>query len=197
MAFHRLPYDEDSYKQALAESMGPGRYRVLTPFPKTHRCPPVEVTRAETGLLGIGRHLSKASRDKYDPQKADPAGYCARDDPFQDELEAEGTRLSNPPSTLRGTGFHRWGFPLEEPLSDPKPEMAKSDRALAKSRPPPCRAPEVDQSAALPPAAPEERRSSGPYDRSLYKFTPVPMVPDLMPSVPYARQQFHHSLHRM
>lgn len=128
MSFSRLPYDTCSYKQTLAESIGPGEYQVSTP---NHCSPcfvpspwiavggsgasicPRELVDVDSELLGITRKQSKCPGTNYLPSDkpfcdARPLSEC-------NGLDSETTRLSNPPCTLRSRGWNRWEWLCKNP----------------------------------------------------------------------------------
>jgi hypothetical protein len=128
MSFSRLPYDTCTYKQVLAESIGPGEYQVSTP---NHCSPcfvpspwiqvggsgasicPKDLVDVDSELLGIMRKQSKCPGKNYLPS----------DEPFCktqhlkecNSLDSETTRLSNPPCTLRSRGWNRWEWLCKNP----------------------------------------------------------------------------------
>ena len=130
MSFSRLNYDDCAYKQALKESVRPGDYRVNVPFnfkQNVYPHPPtVRLQKAgaslhkksflidiDSDLMGITRKNSKCSEDYYipNPNKLQNTGLYHESslqhgkDGF---MPADDTRLSNPASNLRGTGYDRW-----------------------------------------------------------------------------------------
>ena len=84
MSFNRLPYDQCSYQQVLAETTGPGHYQLGTPPNTCKPCHPTDVrVRLQNGgvalntdtdlidvnseLIGISRNLSNCPSRKYLP----------------------------------------------------------------------------------------------------------------------------------
>ncbi len=114
MSFNRLMYDTCDERTRLGESMGPGNYILQTPKP-SNPCYPanpqiisqkagfISNTTTESQLFNMNKPLSRCpeqpeivsgqSQFKYEPD-------C--------DIPIENTRLSNPPCTLRGTGWNRF-----------------------------------------------------------------------------------------
>ena len=129
MSFHNLKYDTCSYKQVLSESIGPCEYQLGTPFISCDDClsqdpqlilqrngvsvakniPQVDV---DSDLMNITRKLTNCSSKEFIPKfniKGD-IDNTIETKHFNDcnMPTKENTRLSNPASTLRGTGWNRW-----------------------------------------------------------------------------------------
>ena len=135
MSFSRLKYDTGNHQKEDQESMGPGLYTLNTPvqcsqiLPKDPRLRaqkqgvsqqknvdwrfysgPIDV---ESELYGINRPNSRCPQDKFIPgcQEKIIGGYNCEDNAHDFNIggyNIEDTRLSNPPSTLRGTGINRF-----------------------------------------------------------------------------------------
>ena len=166
MSFNRLNYDRDAYRQDLRESVGQGLYALNTPLSDCKACFPPDnkntqnmnsavcVNRSlidvSSELLGITRNSSKAPQEKYLPD----AKYCQnailRD---CDTIHTEDTRLSNPPITLRGTGWNRWEWLCRDPQQNAFVpfDYNVANRIVAKDNHRPYLQRPIDQSAALPP----------------------------------------------
>lgn len=75
-------------------------------------CPPGFAVDDGSELLGLNYRQSKCSADAYVPGKYSPNGKCAapgvNNNPRACAPPTEDTRLSNPPCTLRSTGWNRW-----------------------------------------------------------------------------------------
>lgn len=131
MSFSRLNYDDCAYKQALKESVRPGDYRVNVPFnfKKNVYAPQPSVRLQRTGasvdkksflvdidseLMGITRKNSKCSEDYYVPCSDKLQYGLSCGDSLEHGVDgfmpADDTRLSNPASNLRGTGYNRWEY---------------------------------------------------------------------------------------
>ena len=134
MSFASLGYDSCSYNEKLRRSTGPGMYTLGTPGndmlsacsqdipvdpymryqhwgPGT--CYPGSAVDDGSELLGLNYRSSKCSSDAYIPGKYPMQGKCSV--PGRTGANSrpcfrptEDTRLSNPPCTLRGTGWNRW-----------------------------------------------------------------------------------------
>jgi hypothetical protein len=136
MSFNNLKYDTCSYKQVLSESIGPCEYQLGTPFISCDDCfskdpqlilqrngvsvarnvPQVDV---DSELMNITRKLTGCSSKEFIPK------FNAKGE-IDNTIETkhfndcniptrENTRLSNPASTLRGTGWNRWEWLCENP----------------------------------------------------------------------------------
>jgi hypothetical protein len=134
MSLTSLGYDECSYKEKLRVSVGPGMYMLGTPgnddvYPCSQdisvdpymryqhwgagTCAPGSAVDDGSELLGLRYKKSKCSADSYAPGKYAQKPACAP--PGKTGANAapcfrprEDTRLSNPPCTLKGTGWNRW-----------------------------------------------------------------------------------------
>lgn len=126
----RLNYDSCSYSEKLKRTIGPGLYSLNTPHNDCSDCenlpsdPAVRFQKFSHGtcsikssvddsseLLGINYKASKCNADSYLPGKYTATGGCdlrSFEDPRKCLVPREDTRLSNPASTLRGTGINRW-----------------------------------------------------------------------------------------
>jgi hypothetical protein len=128
MSFNRLAYDPSTYHAGISQSVGPSQYVLATPW---HTCQPcLAVNQGDAGrgattcqskpvidvsseLLGITRKASKTACHQYQPSSTpfcegtSTVRLCAQ--------SREDTRLSNPPCTLRSTGFNRWEWLCTDP----------------------------------------------------------------------------------
>lgn len=131
MNFTRLDYDNCTYEHNLKQSVGVGDYIINTPTIECNGCyirdptqrlgkfvggsvasdkPLVDVS---SELLNITRKASNCPTQKYIPG-ADP--FCnLKHLPVCDSYTAEDTRISNPPCTLRSTGWNRWEWLCKNP----------------------------------------------------------------------------------
>lgn len=129
MSFNRLDYDTCTYKQILKESIGPGEYQLATPHTSCEPCMSKDARMRvqqngvninghpklidiNSEILNINRDLSNCSRQKYNP-KFNKDNNIERNNELLKYVEcanlvSEDTKLSNPPTTLRGTGWNRW-----------------------------------------------------------------------------------------
>ena len=144
MSFNKLNYDTCSYKQALSESVGPCEYQLGMPFISCEDCfskdPQLILQRmgasvaknipmidVDSELMNINRKLSNCSSNEFIP-KFDKNGEI--DNTIEsvhfkdcDIPTRENTRLSNPASTLRGTGWNRWEWLCQDPQERVLPEF--------------------------------------------------------------------------
>ena len=167
MSFNRLNYDRDAYKQDLRESVGSGLYALNTPVTDCQACFPQDnhntsrmnsavcanhtLVDVSSELLGITRHNSRAPKDKYLP---DGGEFCSSTT-LKDcnAIHTEDTRLSNPPITLRGTGWNRFEWLCQDPQQKAFVPFDHNiaGRIVAKDNHRPYIQRPLDQSAALPP----------------------------------------------
>ena len=136
MSFNKLNYDTCSYKQALSESVGPCEYQLGMPFISCEDCfsndPQLILQRmgasvaknmpmidVDSELMNINRKLSNCSSNEFIPKfdKNGEIDNTIESVHFKDCSipTRENTRLSNPPATLRGTGWNRWEWLCENP----------------------------------------------------------------------------------
>nr|WRJ69701.1 hypothetical protein TetV2_00252 [Oceanusvirus sp.] len=183
MSFTGLDYDVGAYRQTLRESTGVGSYFIDTPLPHNSGRIDAKHTDVESELQGLPRRLSECPSKNYLPGKYDtssvpriPGNIHLR----RDHLYPEDTRVSNPPSTMRGAGVNRFGHPLEPPQEHALEPFAwpTSDTRNAKDNHRPYVAEMVDVRDALPPAAPEN------VPQPEWVFDPVPTIPHVVVSQP-------------
>jgi hypothetical protein len=134
MNFNRLNYDTCTYKYDLKQSLDVGNYVLDVPQINCNACFPIDPLSGTLGyapsvvpheklvdidseLIGIRRKSSKCPTNNYIPDlsKTDENRYNLT--PIADcrSITHEGTRLSNPPCTLRGQGWNRWEPLIENP----------------------------------------------------------------------------------
>eukprot|EP00873_Tetraselmis_striata_P003193 jgi/Tetstr1/423457/TSEL_014138.t1 len=92
-------------------------------------------------------------------------------------LSAEDTRVSNPPSTMRGAGANRWAPLCEEPQEhalEPFSRAPTNDRRAAKDSHTPCATAPLGESGIMPPPGAPDFATPPPLD----PFPAVPMLPD-------------------
>ena len=170
MSFNRLSYDTCSYLTELKESMKPGDYMINTPevsggtdkgcfFPNPqirmnkHGASVCEnnIIDVDSELLGLNVKNTKCPAKKYTPSE-NP--YCnlvhMKDCEF---LSPEDTKLSNPPCTLRGTGWNRWEWLCENPQAKgviTPFETNINNRIVVKDNHRPCLPTPMDNTVSLP-----------------------------------------------
>ena len=184
MSFTGLDYDVGAYRQTLRESTGVGGYRTQTPLPLPGARVGATQTDVESELFGLPRPASECPSAKYVPGRFDASRAPALPvDALQMRrgvLYPEDTRVSNPPSNVRGMGVNRFGHPLEPPQDHALEPFAwpTSDTRNAKDNHRPCVADPIDPRAALPPPAPEQ------VPLPDFVFTPVPTIPHVQVAQP-------------
>jgi len=132
MSFTNLSYDSCSYDKYLEESIGAGNYMLSTPTNSDgkkqcfFKSPYVRLDKTNVGLckdrslidvdselLGLNMKNSECPEKRtFDSQ------YCKNtplEDCNDDFMSPEDTKLSNPPCTLRGTGWNRWEWLCNNP----------------------------------------------------------------------------------
>lgn len=134
-----LQQDPCSYQEKLSRSIGPGMYMLATPANDCDDCGkdiPADPslrwqswgpgfctpgTSVDVGseLRGLNYKNTKCSTDQYNPEKYTPAGGVCKASGSQEARKCatpqEASRLSNPPCTLRSTGWNRWEWLCYDP----------------------------------------------------------------------------------
>lgn len=123
--------DSCSPDEKLRVSVGPGMYNLTTPANDDSSCgrdipadpslrwqqwgpgfcPPGAGVNDESELRGLNYRLSKANQDMYNPVNYNIKPACiakGNQDARACAAPMESTRYTNPPSTLRSTGWNRW-----------------------------------------------------------------------------------------
>jgi hypothetical protein len=174
MSFNNLQYDTCSYKQVLSESIGPCEYQLGTPFISCEDCfskdPQLILQRVgasvaknvpmvdiDSELMNINRKLSGCSSKEFIPKFNENGDIdnSIESVHFKDcQIPTrENTRLSNPASTLRGTGWNRWEWMCENPQkrSIVPFDFNINNRLVAKDNHRPLLSTPLDQTVFLPP----------------------------------------------
>jgi len=174
MASASLQTDSCTYKEKLRRSIGPGMYKLNTPAndcaspcgqdipadpyyrfqqwgPST--CAPGKAVDDGSELLGLNYKNSKCSADAYLPGKYPSQGACAvpgNTNPRSCGIPTEDTRLSNPPCTLRSTGWNRWEWLCWDPQERAiiPFEWNVNYRIVAKDNHVPCIPQPIDQASS-------------------------------------------------
>lgn len=168
MSFNRLNYDQCTYKHNLRQSVGTGDYILNTPkidclgcFPKDPKlpvdkygaslCGDKPLVDVDSELKILTRKASNCPTQKYLPQ-AKP--FCQTVN-LADcrSVPQEDTRLSNPPCTMRCSGWNRWEWLCQNPQDKAFVpfDFNVSNRLIVKDNHRPCIPKPVDQSMVLPP----------------------------------------------
>ena len=167
MSFSRLNDDACTYQHNLKQSVGVSEWILSTPgagckpcfrtdrsqqsqnveFMRCKNKAPIDVS---SELLGITRKASNCPSKKYIPNK-----YCETEATLSDctHLPDEPTRLSNPPCTMRGSGWNRWEWTCKNPQDKalvPFDYMI-NNRLVVKDNHRPCVQMPMDQEKCLPP----------------------------------------------
>jgi len=140
MSSTSLYQDPCSYGEKLRRSTGPGMYMLGTPANDCDDCgrdipadpalrwqswgpgfcEPGSTVDVGSELRGLNYKNTRCALNQYAPGKYVPAkeGVChakGKQDPRKCTAPQEATRLSNPPCTLRGTGWNRWEWLCYDP----------------------------------------------------------------------------------
>jgi hypothetical protein len=174
MNFNRLSYDTCTYQHNLKQSVGVGDYILGMPRVNCNACfpsnpstgllddvprsviPQWSLVDVDSELMGLTRKASNCPTAAYIPDlsKDDttrfPVGVPVAD---CRGLPNEDTRLSNPPSTLRGQGWNRWETLGEDPQGRAEVPFRfnVNNRLIVKDNHRPCIPTPINQSPALPP----------------------------------------------
>lgn len=167
MSFNRLNYDNGTYKHILRESIGPGDYMINAPRVDCDGCyfpsPDIrmnhygagvcekEVIDVDSELMGITRKNTNCPAEKYTPKDTEFCKMTMPKDCYG--LTREDTKLSNPPCTLRGTGWNRFEWLCQNPQSKALMpfDFNINNRLIVKDNHRPCIPNPQDQSILLPP----------------------------------------------
>ena len=172
----RLSQDSCSYNEKLKRTIGPGLYQLNTPYndctfcPKTllddpslryqaygpNTCTMKDSVDDSSELLGLNRKKTKANSEEYIPGTYKSNGLCnvgSTKNARECFVPREDTRLSNPVSSLKGTGINRWEWlcydPQERALED-FDRIPVNYRMVAKDNHVPIIDKPMDQSQLLP-----------------------------------------------
>jgi len=180
MSAASLRQDSCSYEEQLKRSTGPGMYMLATPSSDCQECgqdipndPFIRWQQWGPGfceygstidvnseLQGLNYKNTKCAKEQYLPGKYAPPmeGVCAaKPDGTRDTRKCmaptESTRLSNPPCTLRGTGWNRWEWLCYDPQDKAVVpfDYLVSNRIMIKDNHRPCIPDLVDETPILPP----------------------------------------------
>ena len=170
MSFNRLNWDACTYQHNLKQSIGAAEYQLNTPRLECHGCFPFDPLTHRTPKYGaslcsnkplidvdselkrITRKASNCPTEDYIPSDNDFCELRSMPD-CRTSLPTEVTRLSNPPCTLRCTGWNRWEWLCQNPQAKALVPFDHniSYRTIVKDNHRPCIPSPIDQSLALPP----------------------------------------------
>jgi hypothetical protein len=167
MSYNRLKFDSCAYQHKLNESIGPGEYMLdntnickpcFVPSPSINvqrfgaSICPKNLIDIDSELIGITRKASECPGKQYLPSDKEVCNKVKLRECNQ--LDSENCRLSNPPCTLRCTG---WLPPFQYLCINPQERVIIpfdtniSNRTLVKNAHRPCIPKPLDQTLALPP----------------------------------------------
>lgn len=176
MARVTLSHDGCSYQEKLSRSIGPGMYMLGTPANDADECgrdipndpsvrwqsfgsgfcTPGRVVDTGSELRGLNYKNTKCAAAEYNPEtfvpKADAMCNPKRtQDVRKCTAPQESSRLSNPPCTLRSTGWNRWEWLCDDPQERATIPFNHqvSNRILVKDNFVPCLPTPKDQTNAL------------------------------------------------
>jgi len=179
MATTRFIADSCAYNEQLKRSIGPGMYMLNTPANDCGNescerdipadpyiryqsygpgaCPPGKAIDDGSELLGLNYKSTKCAADEYMPGKYSTRGKCAPSGTSGARscmAPVESTRLSNPPCSLRATGWNRWEWLCWNPQDRALIpfEWNTSYRTVVKDNHTPLIENPLDQSVFEPPA---------------------------------------------
>ena len=125
MTSTRNMYDLNNYKRDLQASVGQGNY-TLEPNKQCDSCFSPNIPNSNFGntvcpnlidvdseVMGLNVNNTKCPEKFYLP--SDQAFCDFKDEEDCPVFTGESTRLSNPPCTLRGTGWNRWEWLCQNP----------------------------------------------------------------------------------
>jgi hypothetical protein len=129
-------YDPCASQQSTVQSIDAGTYQLETPRPHCEPCfiddPAMRLQRVgastcgnaslidvDSELMGLTRRYTRC-QEEHVPLVCKPSAPMATCQTF---ISREDTRLSNPPCTLRATGWNRWEWLNENPQRHAIPEF--------------------------------------------------------------------------
>lgn len=166
MSFTQLAYDPCTYEKRMMQSVGPGDYMIGTPSTQCSTCISGDPWLVSAGgvsvcedrpLIDVDSELHNLTR----PATNCPAGLYRPAGPFckphnypdcRVAVATEDCRLTNPPCTLRGTGWNRWAWLCQDPQDQVQMpfDWNIDSKLVAKDNHRPCIPSPMDQSKGLP-----------------------------------------------
>jgi hypothetical protein len=167
-----------AYEEKLKRSIGPGMYMLRTPANDSEECgrdipsdPSIRWQHWGPGFCEFGSAIDVSSElrglnykntlcaaEQYYPGRPTPATKNAcnakgKQNPRDCTAPTEATRLSNPPCTLRGTGWNRWEWLCYDPQDKAVVpfDYLVSNRLMSKDNHKPCIPDLVDEAPIHPP----------------------------------------------
>lgn len=165
MSFTRNLYDVNNYKRELQSSIGQGNYTLNNSNEHCDKCLAADLPNSSNGnstcascvdvdseLMGLNVTNSKCPTRLYLPSNQEFCNY--KNDSGCPVFTGENTRLSNPPCTLRGTGWNRWEWLCQNPQDkaiEPHLNVLRQDsRLMTKDSYRACVPTLIDQATAFP-----------------------------------------------
>ena len=167
-----------SYEEQLKRTIGPGMYMLGTPANDYSDCgrdipgdPSIRWQQWGPGFCDFGNTIDVNSElrglnykntmcaseqyypGRYTPARGTACAAAGKQDPRKCTAPMESTRLSNPPCTLRGTGWIRWEWLCYEPQDKAVVpfDYLVSNRLMFKDNHKPCVENLVDETPIHPP----------------------------------------------
>lgn len=196
-----------SYDEKLRVSVGPGMYKLTTPAndgsacgrsvpsdpslryqawgPGT--CAPGAAIDDNSELKGLNYRSSKADKDMYSPYAYDKSPACQPTDAEGSRKcnpPMESTRLTNPPCTLRSTGWNRWEWLCWNPQDRAiiPFQWNTNSSIVIKDNHTPAMPEFIDQTSTMPSASLED--DNQPFVRT-WKMSPAcGTIPPVRPGAP-------------
>lgn len=170
MSFNRQNWDQCTYKFNVNQSVDAATYGIQTPRPNCFTCSPNDpsINHSQTGfyvkdksidvdseLKTLNKPASRCPVDKYLPSNNNKNPIKSNQNvqiKTCDALSTETTRISNPPCTLRSTGWNRWEWLCQNPQDNSFVpfDFNISSRTIVKDNHRPCIEKPLNQTNALP-----------------------------------------------
>ena len=130
MSFTRCKYDVQNYNRDLYQTVRPGNFKTNLPRNACDGCfnPNVRgssfgnsldnnLINVDSDLMGLNVQNTRCPEKKYNPSMCNEQFKNVDVTHYDDcpNFVGENTRLSNPPCTLRGTGWNRWEWLCQNP----------------------------------------------------------------------------------